>query len=102
MRLQDNPYYPDRDLPSLVRQLDTIYRQIATQVNALSEGRIAGAYAADTAAPTAGPHVQGDTVRNLAPVEAGTAGSMYVVLGWVCVASGTPGTWVETRALTGN
>jgi hypothetical protein len=55
-----------------------------------------------TAAPTTGTWSQGDYVKNIAPIEGGTAGSKYVIRGWICVSSGTPGTWVQDRALTGN
>jgi len=57
-----------------------------------------------TAAPTSGRlnWERGDIVWNSLPVEAGSAGNRYVILGWVCVATGTPGTWVEMRASTGN
>ena len=102
MRLQADPYLrPDHGLPALVRQLDSMYRQTATQLNLLSEGHLQAATNAATAAPTSGEYRQGDQVRNSTPVEAGTAGSKYVVLGWVCVASGAPGTWVQMRVLTG-
>jgi hypothetical protein len=84
--------------PVLQREL----REHATQVNLLSEGRIAAVTNATTAAPASGPNLQGDFLRNSAPVEAGTAGSKYIVHGWLCVASGTPGTWVPCRFLTGN
>ena len=77
-------------------------RDHAQQVNNLTEGRISAVTNATTAAPTTGPNQQGDFVRNSAPVEAGAALSKYVVIGWVCVASGTPGTWVQCRVLTGN
>jgi len=55
-----------------------------------------------TAAPAFGVALQGWFVRNTAPTEAGTAGSKYVVFGWMCVSAGTPGTWVPLRVLTGN
>lgn len=84
--------------PVLQREL----REHATQVNLLSEGRIAGKYAATTAAPTTGSWVQGDEVTNSAPTELGTGGSKYFIDGWKCVVSGTPGTWVQKRCLTGN
>lgn len=45
-----------------------------------------------TAAPTSGSWLQGDRVYNVAPVGGG-------VIGWVCVASGTPGTWKFFGAL---
>lgn len=57
-----------------------------------------------TAAPT-GPSRQffvGDEVRNTAPAEEGTAGSKYVTRGWLCVTTGSPGTWVPMRTPTGN
>lgn len=74
----------------------------AILLNLLTDGRLAGTNNATTAAPTSGTHAQGDVVRNSAPTELGTAGSKYVVLGWVCVAGGTPGTWLQMRVLTGN
>lgn len=84
--------------PNLNREM----REHATQVNGLSEGRLAAVYNASTAAPTTGLHALGDFVRNSAPSEAGGAGSKYVIFGWVCSASGEPGTWLECRFLTGN
>jgi hypothetical protein len=78
------------------------YKSVAQQVNALSEGRIAAFYTSSTAAPTTGTWAQGDFVKNSAPVEAGVALSKYVLSGWICVASGTPGTWLPQRILTGN
>jgi hypothetical protein len=65
------------------------------------EGRISAHYSA-LAPPTGGKWMQGDEIRNKAPVEAGAAGSMYCVVGWLCIATGDPGTWVEQRILTGN
>lgn len=77
-------------------------RQIAAQVNALSEGQIAACYTASTAAPTTGTWAKGDEIRNTAPVEAGAAASKYVIRGWICTVAGTPGTWLQQRFLTGN
>jgi hypothetical protein len=84
--------------PALVKEL----KEHATLINLISEGRLTGTNNATNAAPTTGTNAQGDFVRNSAPVEAGSPGSAYVVLGWICVAGGTPGTWVDVRALTGN
>jgi hypothetical protein len=39
-------------------------------------------------APTTGAHVRGEIVLNSAPSAEG-------FVGWVCTASGTPGTWLE-------
>lgn len=83
---------------ALLREL----KEHAAQVNALSEGRLAGTYNAQTAAPTTGTWAKGDRIKNSAPAEAGSAASKYVILGWVCTVSGTPGTWLQCRALTGN
>ena len=78
------------------------YREIAQQVNGLSEGKIAASYQAITVAPTTGTYQQGDFVTNSAPTELGAAGSKYVILGFACVVAGTPGTWLQSRSLTGN
>lgn len=77
-------------------------RDVATQVNLISEGFLQGATNATTAAPTGGTYSVGDFVRNSAPAEAGTAGSKYVVLGWICTVAGSPGTFLPCRVLTGN
>jgi hypothetical protein len=77
-------------------------RDISYQVNLLSEGRIEASYTAITGVPTSGSWAQGDFVRNTDPSEAGSLGSKYVLFGWICVAAGTPGTWLPCRFLTGN
>ncbi|WP_367256517.1 hypothetical protein [Pseudomonas sp. stari2] len=84
--------------PVLQREL----REHATQINQISEGRIVAFYTALTAAPTSGAWMQGDSIKNSAPAELGAAGSKYFIDGWTCVVSGTPGTWVQRRCLTGN
>lgn len=58
-----------------------------------------------TSAPVAGMALQwyaGDKTENTTASELGTAGSKYVIIGWVCTAQGDPGTWVQQRVLTGN
>ena len=84
--------------PALVREL----MEHALLVNAVAASQIAGAVNARPTVPTTGRHMQGDFIRNSAPVEAGSSGSKYVVFGWLCVASGEPGTFVPARFLTGN
>src|SRR5690606_32929599 len=101
MRIQSNPHLPT-DIPGLVRQLSSLHVLLTQQLNGLSEGRIAASTFATTAAPTAGAWQQGDFIRNSEPEEAGSDTAKYVITGWLCVASGEPGTWVETRCLTGN
>ena len=44
----------------------------------------------------------GDRAINTSPSELGTAGSKYIINGWICTVAGTPGTWLEMRTLTGN
>lgn len=90
-----------RFMPRLVLALQTLLRDVGGKVNALAEGRISAREGAAAAAPTGGDWVKGDFVTNSDPSELGSAGSKYVVLGWVCVTSGAPGTWKECRALTG-
>ena len=75
---------------------------MAHQINGISEGSITATYNAAAAAPTTGTWLKGDYIRNSAPAEAGAASSKYVILGWVCSVSGTPGTWLQCRTLTGN
>ena len=55
-----------------------------------------------TGAPASGTWRVGDVFRNRAPAELGVAGSKYVITGWICTVSGTPGTWAAMRSLTGN
>lgn len=86
----------------LNRILYQVIEDLSKQLNDLTEGRIFADHSAMTAAPTTGVFRQGDKIRNSAPSELGTAGSKYVITGWVCVASGEPGTFVQMRALTGN
>lgn len=87
----------------LNRLLIDFFRKLNTKVNGLASGKFAdSADNAATAAPTTGTYVQGDFVRNSNPTELGTAGSKYVLWGWTCTVSGTPGTWVQLRLLTGN
>lgn len=101
MRLNTDARLPQTEDPrGLKQRLYELNRDIATQVNAVSEGYLQGATNAATAAPTTGSYVKGDYVRNSNPSELGTAGNKYVVFGWICVAA--PLTFVQMRFLTGN
>lgn len=91
----------DAFMRRLMQSLTDRLRETAVKVNGLASGRVAAKENTYTAAPTTGDWTQGDEVKNSAPTELGSAGSRYVVLGWVCVASGSPGTWKECRCLTG-
>jgi len=84
--------------------LSELVRQVEDAINRLSEGRIYQHYNAAAAAPsgTTVAYQVGDKVWNTNPVESGTVGSGYIVVGWICIAAGAPGTWREMRVLTGN
>lgn len=100
MRLFSEPRLPTE--PDWMRHLTKLLRDVANQVNKLTEGRIEADHSAVIAPPTAGDWKAGDKLRNSSPTELGSASSKYVVIGWICTASGTPGTWLEMRCLTGN
>ena len=101
MRLQTDNYRLGVESDSIARSLLKMLPAFAKQVNAVSEGRIAGHHNAATTAPASGLYQRGDYLINSQPQVLGTAGSQYVINGWVCVASGEPGTWVQDRGLTG-
>lgn len=67
-------------------RMAALLREIETQVNLLSEGRLQGRHYTATAAPSAGDFARGDIVWNSAPSAGG-------VLCWVCVTAGSPGTF---------
>jgi len=101
MKLDTAPRFP-ADSKQMERKLTDLFVATNTQVNRLAEGTVSAVHNAATAAPTAGTFAVGDFIRNSAPAEAGVALSKYVVLGWVCTVAGTPGTFLQCRALTGN
>ena len=89
-------------LPSNPRELTPqLLRDICAQLNSITEGQGYAFHAAMTAAPTTGSWNRSDFVLNSAPSELGTGGMKYIVRGWECTVSGTPGTWVQVRTLTG-
>lgn len=80
-----------------------VVRAIARQVDGITEGSISSLHGAHTAAPTSSAvaYAQGDFIWNSKPSVTGGAGSQYIIHGFRCVSSGSPGTWVEVRTLTG-
>lgn len=108
MKLPNDPLLPNNATPTadwlnqLVFRLTLLFRDVAKQVNGISEGQASAVTNAYTTYPTSGTWAQGDFVKNSLPTEAGSAGNKYVTLGWVCTVSGTPGTWLPCRVLTGN
>jgi hypothetical protein len=97
MKINTTPRLARSDAP-----LERLLKDIAVQLNALSEGRLSACYAAHAAPPASGAWALGDFVRNSAPTEQGVSPNKYVIHGWQCVSGGTPGAWVECRFLTGN
>lgn len=88
MRLSLNANLPiNNDLGQLKTRLFDLFKQIAVQVNGISEGNAASFYNAATAAPTTGDWAVGDFIRNSAPSR------RTLTIGWVCTTAGTPGTW---------
>lgn len=100
MKIDENPRFP-LPQPELVRVLQYLWRQLASQVNGLSTGKVQAITNAYSAAPTAGEFVVGDFVRNSTPVEAGAVTAKYVITGWICT-DDSPLTFLECRSLTGN
>jgi hypothetical protein len=76
-------------------RLYELLRDLAVQVNGLSEGRLTATYNAYTAAPTTGTWGLGDFIRNSQPSVVVHGSHEYILHGWMCVSAGTPGTWKE-------
>lgn len=95
-KLPTDPRLPNNSDP-LTRRLYEIFRNISIAHNDSYYWETNG-----TAAPTSGTYAVGDKCRNNSPSELGTAGNKYIITGWICTVSGTPGTWLEMRVLTGN
>lgn len=103
--LTEHPRLPDTRDPKWAEklnfQLTYLLADANRAVNLLTGGRMSVVLALPSA-PTTGLWGLGDEVRNDNPQELGTAGSKYVLRGWICVAAGEPGAWKEQRTLTGN
>lgn len=106
MKLEENPQLPTQPDSTYAQNLNfvlsRVLRNISQKVNAIGDGRIGGSDFVASSIPTTGTFATGDFIRNSAPVEAGGAGSKYVVIGWVATVGGTPGTLLQCRVLTGN
>ncbi|AMM22989.1 hypothetical protein [Variovorax sp. PAMC 28711] len=105
MRLLEKPALPSNPTTaferSLVQQMQAILQAVSMKVNQLADGRLVAIDNAAISAPTTGSWARGDFVRNSAPAVLGTVGNQYTIAGWRCVVSGTPGTFVQCRELTG-
>ena len=100
MKLPLDPRLPiisDDKLRPLTQRLYELFREYSRAYNDSYMWDTTG-----TSAPTTGTWYQSNKCMNTAPAELGAASSKYVIIGWVCTVSGTPGTWLELRTLTGN
>lgn len=105
MKVDPYPRFPE-DQRQLVRKLTDLFRQYGQEINNLGGGAIASSFPARSAVPSSGTWDVGNFVPNSAPVEGGSGGSKYVVIGWVRLTSGSNNVlntdWVACRCLTGN
>lgn len=79
-----------------------VFRAAEDQVNRLAEGRLTARHNAMTAAPTTGQWARGDIVWNSEPSELGSAGTKYLILGWMNVSTTDTADFKDMRVLTGN
>lgn len=86
-----------QDIKTLVPRLSDVLTLIARQLNAFTEGSVSSVHNALTAAPTTGTWKAGDFIRNSNPSDTGDGSAIF---GWVCIASGTPGTWRKLKTET--
>ena len=87
--------------PGFLPRLYEAWRDLIFKVNGLAAGDPSALDETTTTMPS-GNHAQGKFIRNSAPTELGSAGSKYVILGWICVTGGPSATFRECRTLTGN
>lgn len=97
MKLSADPRLPGHMDSELRARLYELWRSFALSINTGSMWDDEG-----TAIPTSGSFSVGYKRKNSAPSELGSGGSKYLIIGWCCVASGSPGTWTDMRVLTGN
>lgn len=88
---------PNDKTKDLTHRLYEAHREIARSVNGSAMWDSEG-----PSAPSVGSWAAGNCVRNSSPIEEGVGGSKYIIIGWICTAPGTPGTWLSMRVLTGN
>ena len=109
-RLQPIPHVPkpprdsDPYLHALHYSMSQHLRDIAEQMNKLSEGRQDAHYNEHTAAPTTGVYALGDFVRHGSAHETGSVGDKHTFAGFQCVSEGSASaaSFVEVHWSTGN
>jgi len=101
-RVNLEQYVQEQYDPALMREM---MRVVEDMLNGIFDGRLhyrKSASSAPSASGDSDSYAVGDFVSNNDPQELGGAGSMYMIIGWKCIADGTPGVWREMRVLTGN
>jgi hypothetical protein len=94
MRLSTNINLPS-DPKQLAVRITELLRAANTQINGISEGNVYAFHNSYTSAPTTGTWAQGDFIKATNPSGA------TPTIGWICTASGTPGTWVAVAVAGG-
>lgn len=74
-----------------LEDLEQKVRNLENEMLLIRDGSLIKHYS-DTAAPTSGTWIRGDVVWNSTPSAGGAPG-------WVCVTTGTPGTWKAMASL---
>ncbi len=101
MKQSVNTIFREQSTQALAKQLGDEFRRTNGQLNSLTEGRLAALHTAVASPPAVGEYAVGDFLPNSARgVVLGTAGSQYLLMGWVCTMP-NPLTWAESRTLTG-
>lgn len=80
---------------ALIRTLSDLLGRYARAINILAGGGLDGTVSSATIPTTAGSI--GDIVRNSAPAVLGTAGSQYILIGWIY---GSDSVWHTITHLT--
>lgn len=100
MKLDERPVIP-LEPEAMRRKVSDLIRILNQTVNAMQAGGPGATYTATTAPPTLGSYAAGTVVLNSSPTELGIAPNTYVVYGWICTASGSPGTWEAMNVPSG-
>ena len=87
---------------NISNNIGTVYYTRATTFSKIGSMKITY----DEECPTVGTWSKGDICHNILPLQMGSTGSMYIVIGWIRTTLGSGNVlntdWREMRALTGN
>ena len=96
-KLDEFPRLPSDPFQLGIKVTD-LFSRTNTRVNELSTGSLWANYNASAAKPASTEGAWGDQRKNSRPVELGSPGSKYVVIGWVRLETD----WADCRVITGN